>query len=64
MAEQKEPKLLFTRVQNEILKEMSLLIRCRHIVVVDETSDVSDKEQAVFCVCWVDENLFSYEKFL
>ena len=26
--------------------------------MVDETSDVSNKEQDVFCVCWVDKNLF------
>ena len=48
-------------IQNEILKEMSLLIlrdiaECIknadfHSIMVDETSDVSSKEQAVFCVC-------------
>ena len=32
--------------------------------MVDKTSNVSNKEQAIFCVCWVDENLFSYEDFL
>ena len=32
--------------------------------MVDEISDVSNKDQAVFCVRWVDENLFSYEDFL
>ena len=33
-------------------------------IMVDQTSDVSDKEQGAFCVLWVDENLFSYEDFL
>ena len=32
--------------------------------MVDKTSDVSNKEQTIFCACWVDENLFSYEDFL
>ena len=35
-----------------------------HSIMVDETSDVSNKEQAVFCVRWIDLNLFSYEDFL
>ena len=48
-------------IQNEILKEMSLLIlrdiveciknAAFHSIMVDETSDVSSKGQAVFCVC-------------
>ena len=42
--------------QNKIFKK----IRC----FLKETSGVSNKELAVFCVCWVDENLFSYEEFL
>ena len=56
MAEQKEPKFQFTRDPKQNLKK----IRC----FLKETSDVSNKELAVFCVCWVDENLFSYEEFL
>ena len=32
--------------------------------MVNEISNVSNKEQAVFCVCWLDENLFPYEDFL
>ena len=35
-----------------------------HSIMVDESLDVSHKEQASFCACWVDENLFSYENFL
>ena len=34
-----------------------------HSIMVHDTSDVSNKGQAVLCVCWVDENLFPYENF-
>ena len=34
------------------------------IIMVDETSDVSSKKQAVFCIRWVDEYHFLYEYFL
>ena len=32
--------------------------------MVDESSDVSNKEQAVFCVRWVDKDLISHEDFI
>ena len=32
--------------------------------MLDESGDVSNKEQAVFCVRWIDENLTPYEDFL
>ena len=75
MVEQKEPNFTLPEIQNEILKEMSWSILCDIaesikkadiyvIIMVDKTSDVSNKEQAILCVCWVDENLFSYEDFL
>ena len=61
-------------IQNEILKNMSLSILRDivesikkadfHSIMVDETSDVSNKELAVFCVRCVDKNVFSYENFL
>ena len=60
--------------QNEISKEMGLSILLDivesikniefHSIMVDETSDVSNKEQVDFCVCWVDENMFSHQAFL
>ena len=62
-----------SNIQNEILKETSLSILHDtvesikndgfHTIMVDERSDVSNKEQAVLCVRWVDQNLFSYEDF-
>ena len=33
-------------------------------IIIDETSDASNKEQAVFRVFWVDGNLFTQEEFL
>ena len=63
-------------IQNEILKEMSLSWSVLHDIVepiknayfhsimVDEASDVSNKEQAVFCIDWVDENIILYKDFL
>ena len=57
-------------IQNEILKEKSLSILRDiaesnfHSIMVDETLDVSNKEKAVFCVRWVNENLFTYKDFL
>ena len=35
-----------------------------HSIMVDESSGVSNKEQAVFCVRWIDENLISHEDFI
>ena len=61
-------------IQNEILKELALSI-LRDVVesikeadffsiMLDESGDVSNKEQAVFCVRWIDDNLIPYEDFL
>ena len=33
-------------------------------IMLNESGDVSNKEQAVFCVRWIDENLTPYEDFL
>ena len=75
MVKQKEPNFTLLEIQNKILKEMSWSILydiaesvkkadIYIIIMVDKTSDVSNKEQTIFCACWVDENLFSYEDFL
>ena len=32
--------------------------------MIDESSDFSNKEKAVFCVCWTDEDLISHEDFI
>ena len=58
-------------VQNEMLKDMNFCMNLGDVVVegiknsdyhnklVHESSDVSNKEQAMFCVCWVDVDLIS-----
>ena len=33
-------------------------------IMVDESSNVPNKEQAAFCVQWVDEYLISHEDFM
>ena len=61
-------------MQNEMLKVMALKVlreiaaeiqsaEC-YAIMVDETSDVSNKEQLVFCVRWVDCNLVAREEFI
>ncbi len=61
-------------IQNEILKVMSLhilrdvvlLIRSAPFfsIMVDETRDVSNKEQVVLCCRWVDRKLEAHEEFI
>ena len=62
-------------IQNEMLKDMSPSIlrdvaleaiksSDYHSIMVDESSDVSNKEQALFYVRWVDEDLISHEDFI
>ena len=72
----KEKNLSYTssEIQNEILKDMSLSVLCDVVncikksdffsIMVDESSDVLNREQIVFCVCWVDEDLHSHEDFI
>ena len=68
MAEQNEPKFTSPETQHEILKEMSSSVLHDIVefiknadfysIMVDETSDVSNKEMVFLCVCWLDKNLF------
>ena len=55
-------------MQNEILKIMpySVLrqIAASLTIMVDETTDVSNKEQVVVCFRWVDSNLEAHEEFI
>ena len=57
-------------MQNEILKTMAMLI-VRQVVemisvalfltiMVDEMTDISNKEQVVICFCWVDQLLEAF----
>ena len=60
-------------IQKELLSIMSLYIQ-REIanavsgqwftVMVDKTTDLSNAEQMVFCLCYVDINLEVHEEFI
>ena len=32
--------------------------------MADETADISNKEQLIFCIRWVDDNLTPHEEFI
>ena len=66
----KTDKYTSVEIQNEMLKTMALHM-LRKItksleqtpfitLMVDETTDISNKEQAVFCLCWVDLKLLKF----
>jgi len=67
LVREKTGKYMSPDIQNEILKTMALQILCKVIkalssspflsLMVDETTDVSNKEQLVFCIQWVDNSL-------
>ena len=72
--EKKTDKYTSPDIQNEILKTMALQVLRQVIksmssspflsLMVDETTDISNKEQLVVCICWVDNNLQPYEEFI
>ena len=61
-------------IQNEMLEIMALRVFreiARNIqnaviykIMADETADVSNKEQLVFCLRWVDDDLIVHEDFI
>ena len=70
----KTDKYTSVDMQNEMLKTMALHI-LRQIIeslehtpfitlMVDETTDVSNQEQAVFCLRWVDQQFEVHEEFI
>ena len=70
----KTDKYTSSDIQNEILKVMSLRILCDissliqsaqfFSVMVDETTDISNKEQVVLCFRWIDKYLEAHEEFI
>ena len=75
MVEKKNQTYTSPEIQNEMLKDMSPSIlrdvaleaiksSDYHSIMVDESSDVSNKEQALFYVRWVAEDLISHEDFI
>ena len=72
--EKKTNKYVSADIQNELLKVMGLQV-LRDIatslhsaefysIMVDETTDVSNKEQAVLCFRWVSDDLIAHEDFV
>ena len=66
----KEKNLSYTsaEIQKEMLKHI-VVVKCTKksdffSIMVDKSSDVSNREQVVFCVYWVDEDLHSHEDFI
>lgn len=59
-------------IQEELLKIIANQIRKKllpnpsayYAIIIDETSDISRKEQVSFCLRWVDEDLQIHEHFL
>ena len=67
----KTDKYTSPEMQNEILKVMALRQVVESLktasfltIMVDETTDVSNKEQVVVCFRWVDSNLESHEEIV
>ena len=72
--EKKTDKYVSADIQNELLKVMGLQV-LRDIgaalhnaelysLMVDETTDISNKEQAVLCFRWVSDDLIAHEEFV
>ena len=72
--ERKTSKYTVPDMQNEILKTMALQVLRQVVesiqsapfltIMIDETTDVSNKEQVVVCFRWVDNNLEPHEEFI
>lgn len=72
--EKKTDKYTSPDMQNEILKTMALQVLRKVIesislspflsLMIDETTDISNKEQLVICIRWVDKSLQPHEEFV
>ena len=72
--EKKTNKYTSSDIQNEVLKTTALQVLRQVIesissspflsLMVDETTDVSNKEQLVVCIRWVDKSLQPHEEFI
>jgi len=72
--EKKTDKYTSVEIQNKMLETMALHIlrqitKCLQqtpfiTLMVDETTDVSNQEQAVFCLRWVDHEFEVHEEFI
>ena len=67
-------KYTYPDMQNEIIKTMALQVLCQVIesissnpflsLMVDETTDISNKEQLVMCIRWVNKRFQPHEEFI
>ena len=72
--EKKTNKYTAPNMKNEMVKTMALLVLLQVLesicsapfltIMVDETTDVPNKEQVVVCFRWVDNTLESHEEFI
>ena len=71
--QRKTNKYTSPEVQNEIIKVMALQVLRKiadlqnspfYTLMVDETTDVSNKEQVVLCLRWVDDKFNVHEEFI
>ena len=69
--EKKTDKYTSPDMQNEIIKTMALRQVIESIssnpflsLMVNQTTDMSNKEQLVVCIQWVDKSLQSHEEFI
>lgn len=72
--EKKMDKYTSPYIQNEIIKTMALQVFCQVIqsissspflsLMLDETTNISNNEQLVVCIRWVDKSLQPHEKFI
>ena len=70
----KDDKYTSPVIQNEILDAIALCMLCKiseniqnatfFTIMADETADISNKEQLVVCIRWVDENFAVHEDFI
>ena len=70
----KDDKYTSPVIQNEILEAIPLCMLCKiseniqnatfFTIMAEETADISNKEQLVVCICWVDENFAVHEDFI
>ena len=73
-AKQRTDKYTSPEMQNDMVKVMALRILRKistiiqatpfYTIMVDETADVSNKEQVVVCIRWVDDNFEVHEDFI
>ena len=72
--ERQQLKYTSPEIQNEFLSIMALQVLRKSVckiqeavnfaVMIDETTDQSNKEQVVLVLCWVDDKLEAHEEFI